>query len=191
MALSWWEKSRIHQLQSGGTGTVTSAGISTGSSGVPVTGSPVTGSGTIDLGLGTMAPVNDAPSDGTTYGRNNGAWVAAGGGGTVTRAPGCVFSNGNLLLTGTLTSEIEIPYGGTITAWTIVGDAAGSVSIIVSHSTYSAYDTMTTLFTATCTTSKKAQATGLSHAVTAGDILRFSASSFALFTRCSITLEVS
>lgn len=34
-----------------------------------------------NLGLGSMAVVNDAPSDGTTYGRLNGAWAAAGGGG--------------------------------------------------------------------------------------------------------------
>src|SRR3990167_3832788 len=33
------------------------------------------------LGLGTIATFNDAPSDGTTYGRLNGAWAAAGGGG--------------------------------------------------------------------------------------------------------------
>lgn len=106
-------------------------------------------------------------------------------------SPGCVFSNGNLTLTGTLTSEIQIPYGGTIEAWTIVGDAAGDASIIVSHATYAAYATMTTLFTATCTGSNKAQATGLSHTLTAGDILRFSGSGFALFTRVSIVLEVN
>jgi hypothetical protein len=236
MALSWWEKSRIHQaLQrivagqgitvntatqaepvvsakistdpsnslsfgtddglfasgGGGSGTVTSVAVSTGSSGVSVTGSPVTTSGTIDLDLGTLANVDDAPADGTTYGRNNNAWVAAGGGGSSVQSPGCVFSNGNLLLTGTLTSEIQVPYGGTIEAWTIAGDAAGDASIIVSHSTYAAYDTMTTLFTATCTGSNKAQATGLSHTLTAGDILRFSGSGFALFTRVSITLEVN
>jgi hypothetical protein len=33
-----------------------------------------------NLGLGTIATVNDAPSDGSTYGRNNGAWVVASGG---------------------------------------------------------------------------------------------------------------
>jgi len=124
-------------------------------------------------------------TDGTTF-----FWATAGGGGSSVQSPGCVFSNGNLLLTGTLTSEIRIPYGGTITAWTIAGDAAGDASIVVSHSTYAAYDTMTTLFTATCTGSNKAQATGLSHTLAAGDILRFSGSGFSLFTRCSITLEV-
>ena len=34
-----------------------------------------------------MSTVNDAPSDGSTYGRNNGAWVAAGGGSTFTGGP--------------------------------------------------------------------------------------------------------
>lgn len=108
----------------------------------------------------------------------------------VQRAPGCVFSNGGLTLSGTLTDEIPVPYGGTITAWTIVGDVSGSASIAVSHSTYAAYDTMTSLFTATCTTAKKAQTTGISFAVSAGDVLRFSGSGFANFTRCSIVLTV-
>lgn len=64
----------------GGGGTVASVGVSTGTSGVSVTGSPVTTSGTIDLDLGTLANVDDAPADGSTYGRKNNAWVATGGG---------------------------------------------------------------------------------------------------------------
>jgi hypothetical protein len=39
-----------------------------------------TSSARTNLGLGTIATVNEAPSDGSTYGRNNGAWVVAGGG---------------------------------------------------------------------------------------------------------------
>jgi hypothetical protein len=39
-----------------------------------------TGTARTNLGLGSLAVVNDAPSDGSTYGRNNGAWVVAGGG---------------------------------------------------------------------------------------------------------------
>ncbi len=114
-----------------------------------------------------------------------GATGAAGG-----LTPGCIFSNGSLLLTGTLTDEIWLPKGGTITAWSIVGDAVGSASIVVSHSTYAAYNTMTTLFTATCTTAIKNQATGLSFVVAAGDVLRFSGSGFSGFTRCSIVLQM-
>lgn len=115
--------------------------------------------------------------------------LSASGGGSSGHSPGCVFSN--VLAATTVTSEIQIPYGGTIEGWTIVGDVAGSVSIAVSRATYANYDTMTSLFTATCTTSKKAQATGLSHSLTAGDILRFTASGFSLFNRVSITLEVN
>ena len=47
----------------------------------------ITLSNTDISGLGTMSTVNDAPSDGSTYGRNNGAWVAAGGGSTFTGGP--------------------------------------------------------------------------------------------------------
>lgn len=109
------------------------------------------------------------------------------------RAPGCNFitSGLGLPLSGTLADEATITYGGTITAWTIVGDLAGSASILVEHATYSAYDTMTTLFTATCSTSKKAQSTGLSFAIAPGDVLRFTGSGFSTFTRCNITLSVT
>ena len=45
-----------------------------------------TGTARTNLALGTIATVNDAPSNGSTYGRNNGAWVVAGGftGGAIT-----------------------------------------------------------------------------------------------------------
>lgn len=36
-------------------------------------------------GLGTLSTVNDAPSDGSTYGRLNGAWAVAGGGSGLTQ----------------------------------------------------------------------------------------------------------
>ncbi len=142
-----------------------------------------------NLGLGTLAVVDDAPSDGTTYGRNNGAWVAAGGGGD--EAPGATFSNGNLILTGTLNAAGQVPYSGTITGWTIIGNNVnGDVDITVQHSTYAAYPTMTTLFTASVSGAPKDTDTGLSFPIAAGDILRFSATNFALFTEVTITLLV-
>lgn len=162
----WWEKSRTHQFLAA----------------------------VLRFFVPSSLRATNAPVDGYVPSKATGedlfTWVAPGGGSSV-QSPGCVFSNGSLLLTGTLTSEIQVPYGGTIEAWTIAGDAAGDASIVVSHATYAAYDTMTTLFTATCTGSNKAQATGISHTLTAGDILRFSGSGFALFTRVSITLEVN
>lgn len=142
--------------------------------------------------LGTSGTVDEVDFTGAGVSASragNKITVNVAGGGTSGHSPGCVFSN--VLAATTVTSEIQIPYGGTIEGWTIVGDVAGSVSIAVSRATYANYDTMTSLFTATCTTSKKAQATGLSHSLTAGDILRFTASGFSLFNRVSITLEVN
>ena len=57
-----------------------------------------TGTARTNLGLGTISTVNDAPSDGSTYGRNNGAWVAAGGGGGTTWGS----------ITGTLSSQTDL-----------------------------------------------------------------------------------
>jgi len=142
--------------------------------------------------LGTSGTVDEVDFTGAGVSASragNKITVNVAGGGTSGHSPGCVFSN--VLAATTVTSEIQIPYGGTIEGWTIVGDVAGSVSIAVSRATYANYDTMTSLFTATCTTSKKAQATGLSHTLTGGDILRFTASGFSLFNRVSITLEVT
>jgi hypothetical protein len=142
--------------------------------------------------LGTSGTVDEIDFTGAGVSASragNKITVNVTGGGASGHSPGCVFSN--VLAATTVTSEIQIPYGGTIEGWTIVGDVAGSVSISVARATYANYDTMTSLFTATCTTSKKAQATGLSHALTAGDILRFTASGFSLFNRVSITLEVN
>lgn len=187
MAISFWEKSRVHQLKNG---SVTSVGVSTGSSGVPVTGSPVTTSGTIDLGLGTLAAVNDAPSDGNTYGRKDGAWAVSGVTAIPNRGPGCGFYNGGLLISASIADEVSIPYAGTIVGWTITGDATGDASILVSKATYANYDKMTTLFTATLTSDIKATASGLSHAISAGDIVRFSGSGFSGLTRCKIVLDV-
>ena len=142
--------------------------------------------------LGTSGTVDEVDFTGAGVSASragNKITVNVAGGGASGHSPGCVFSN--VLAATTVTSEIQIPYGGTIEGWTIVGDVAGSVSIDVSRATYANYDTMTSLLTATCTTSKKAQATGLSHTLTAGDILRFTASGFSLFNRVSITLEVN
>lgn len=116
----------------GGSGTVTSVGVSTGSSGVSVTGSPVTTSGTIDLDLGTLANVDDAPSDGTTYGRLNGAWAAAGGGGSTPTGTGFTHITAGVqdaaakLVNLTATTDVAANQGTTTTV--LHGNAAGQPS---------------------------------------------------------------
>jgi hypothetical protein len=110
-----------------------------------------------------------------------------------TRAPMAGFGNGSLTLTGTMTLEIPyMKYGGTITGWHIVGNTAGDVSITVSRAPFASYDTMTTLFTATCSGSLTAvNPVPISHDFFVGDVLRFSATGFSGFTRCAIVLDVA
>jgi hypothetical protein len=110
-----------------------------------------------------------------------------------TRAPMAGFGNGSLTLTGTMTLEIPyMKYGGTITGWHIVGNAAGDASITVSRAPFASYDTMTTLFTATCSGSLTAvNPVPISHDFFVGDVLRFSATGFSGFTRCAIVLDVA
>jgi hypothetical protein len=63
------------------------------------------------LGLGSMAVLNDAPSDGTVYGRQNAAWAAAGGG--LSDAPN----------DGTL-------YGRKSAAWSAVPAGGGGATVL-------------------------------------------------------------
>jgi hypothetical protein len=182
----------------GGSGTVTSVGVSTGSSGVAVTGSPVTTTGTIDLGLGTAAAADtgdfDAAGDAAAAEAAANAYTdAAIAALNFGRAPTSNVGNGSIALTGTLVVDIpEMPYGGTITGWTIIGGpVAGNASVTVSHATYGAYDTMTSLFTASVSGAIKAQGSGLSHPFAIGDVIQFSWSGFATFSRCAIKLTVA
>src|SRR5688500_12706157 len=102
-----------------GTGTVTSVGVTTGTSGVVVTNSPITTAGDIDLALGTAAA-----SDTTDFDAAGDAAAAEAAANAYTdaaiaalnfgRAPTSNVGNGSLALTGTLVVDIpEMPYGGT------------------------------------------------------------------------------
>lgn len=175
-----------------GTGTVTSVGLSLPAE-FAVSGSPVTTTGTLTGTKATQSAntVWAGPTSGGVAQPAFRALVAADLPSNVTkRGPGCVFTNGGLVLSGTLASEIEVQYGFTGTGYTIVADATGSASIVVQHSTYAGYDTMSTLFTATLSSAKKNQAS-VSFSLAAGDILRFSGSSFSGATRLSIQLDGS
>lgn len=162
---------------------------------------------TIDAtGGGGGGSVNSVTADGITAEVDNtdpaNPIVSANGAVTISEAyadglvtglkgPGCTFGGTGTALSGSLTAEVTINYSGTITGWTIVANTAGDASISVSHAAYSAYDTMTSIFTATLSSAIKNQATGLSHAVSAGDVLRFAGSGFGTITRVNISLQMS
>jgi hypothetical protein len=75
----------------------------------------ITLSNTDISGLGGLATVNDAPSDGSTYGRENGAWVVAGGGSTFTGGPitsPITYDDGGGFLSTFSAGSIGINLGG-------------------------------------------------------------------------------
>ena len=138
-------------LYATGGGSVTSVGVSTGSSGVSVTGSPVTTSGTIDLDLGTLANVDDAPSDGTTYGRNNAAWVAAGGGatdGSINISVGAQPGVSAAVLVPQII-YLQVPADYALTDWQVACDPAATVSVDVWYETFPTLPTIANSITAT------------------------------------------
>jgi hypothetical protein len=84
-----------------------------------------TGTARTNLGLGSLAVVNDAPSDGSQYARKNAAWeVVSGGGG---------FSG------GTVTSPIQ--YFGT-NANVTFGDSASTYQLNISDSTSNRFNSL-------------------------------------------------
>lgn len=196
-ALSFGTDNGLFATSGGGSGTVTSVGVSTGTSGVGVTGSPITTSGTIDLDLGTLANVDDAPSDGTTYGRNNNAWVAAGGGGVVTRPITGVFSNNGLPLSGTITGTAAwIPYDFTITGWHMGGDGnIGSGTIDVQTSTnqtsWASITAAATPVTVAARSATSTTLTGWTANITGGTWVRFVGSGWGGWDTSSLILTVT
>lgn len=125
------------------------------------------------------------------------------------------YKNGNDITTGTVTYIIDgggatittgskgyltIPFGCTITQWTVLSDQTGSVVIDVKRSTYSGFPTTTSLVGAgnkpTITTSTKGQAAPSGWAVngtviTAGDVLEFNVDSITSCQRVTLSLSVT
>lgn len=79
------------------------------------------------------AGLTDAPADGSTYGRNNNAWVVAGGSGTVTSvATSGSISGGPITTTGTIThlttaGNKHMPTGGTV-GQVLINTASGTAT---------------------------------------------------------------
>jgi hypothetical protein len=88
----------------------------------------ITLSNTDISGLGGLAVINDAPSDGSTYGRENGAWVVAGGGsfdgGTINN--NLVFSSGAYLV---FNDSSTLSTGAGLLQWKGQYEGANSYSV--------------------------------------------------------------
>jgi hypothetical protein len=153
---------------SGGSGTVTSVALSGGTTGLTVTGSPITTSGTITL-AGTLAVANGGTGTATpsiVAGTNitvSGTWpnqtiAASGASGTVTSVGGTGTVNG-LTLTGTVTTSGNLTLGGTLdlsappaiggtTPAAITGTTITATTLVVNdNSTFGSSNTDTATFT--------------------------------------------
>lgn len=84
-----------------------------------------------NLGLGTLAVVDDAPSDGTVYGRKDGTWEAAGGGGSGPLPVRCTIYRALGTIQPGFGGTVNSMPACTITGGSITSTVSGSVSIDV------------------------------------------------------------
>jgi hypothetical protein len=94
-------------------------------SGIVINGSSITFADATVQTTAAVSGIPDAPSDGNTYGRNNGAWVIAGGGsgsGTLT------MSSGQLYDTSTANFVPDLTLSGTLSAGTVTGGSNATLN---------------------------------------------------------------
>lgn len=118
------------------------------------------------------------------------------GTGVTTRVTNIVIDNDGAVITAGVKGEVVVDFPGTISSWTILGNAAGTITVDVSKASYANFPT----FTASGGTSPSLSAsqkntsginwTGFT-TVTTGDILRFTVSgTIATVTRVTIALLI-
>lgn len=88
-----------------------------------------------------------------------------------------IDGQGAVITTGII-GDAEVECSMTLTGWRVLPDQSGTLAVQVWKDTYANYPPLVgdLIVTPTCTTAAKAEATGLSISLTAGDILRFNVS---------------
>ena len=92
---------------------------------------------------------------------------------------------------------VQVPYAGTITGWTLIGDVSGSAQITVSKATYAGFPTVASIVASAPPNLSSAQKststtlTGWTTAVAAGDILSFNLDSITTCTRLVLELQIA
>jgi len=103
-----------------------------------------------------------------------------------------VINNGSNVIGTGIKGDVEIPFTGTIIKSTALADQTGSVNISWWKDSYANFPPTSgdMLGYQVISSSNKGQSTGLTQAVTAGDILRFNVESADIVTRVTISLTV-
>ena len=92
---------------------------------------------------------------------------------------------------------VQVPFGCTITGWTMLADQSGSAQITVSKGAYSAFPTLASIDASAppnLSTAQKATSTtltGWTTAISAGDVLGFNLDSVAACQRIILELQVT
>jgi len=101
----------------------------------------------------------------------------------------------NVITTG-FKGSVTMPYNGTITSWTIIGDQTGSTAVDIYKTTYAVYpgsvaNSITGGNDITLTNQSKntnSTLTGWSTSFSAGDIMQFNVDSVSTLNKITITL---
>lgn len=139
-----------------------------------------------DNGTTVKASIDGATGNITTAGRIIGE---------TTILPIVLDGSGSVIGTG-IKLDLPVPYNGTITGWDIYSDTSGSIVVDLWKDTYANYpptlaDTITGANKPTLSSATKNTASGLSWAVTQGDVIRVNVDSATTVTRVLIALKVT
>lgn len=174
-------------------------------SGVTATGTGATKTITVPGGISGITVQDEGTplsTDATTLNFVGDGVTATGSGATKTvtiPAAGTVaicviFGDGGSVLNTGVAGDLSIPFGCTITAWRLLADVDGAVAIATWKDSYSAYPPTGADLIVTpeiVATNKKAEATGLSHSIVAGDTLRFNINSVTDIKRVTLTFTAT
>lgn len=182
--------------QNGGTDEISVAGLSGVLADPQTVDTDVAGALDGDGSVGSPLAVR---VDGLTIQINVSNELEVVGGASLIRTVIYELDGGGSPLTGSFTRYVRVPFSGTITKWTLLADAGGSIVIDLWKDTFANYpptnaDSITAGNEPELSTDDEAEdstLTGWTTSVTAGDVLGFTVDSVSGITWASLMLEIT
>lgn len=182
-------------------GTVTSVALTMPAI-FSVAGSPITSSGTLAVTLATETAntVWSGPTSGGAATPTFRALVTADiPSNLIIASAGVVIDGGGSAITTGSKGFIQIPYGATVSSWTVLADQSGSIVVDVKRSTYAGFPTTTSIVggggnkptLSSVQNNTAAPSSWTSTAITAGDVLEFNVDSATTVTRVTVQLKLT
>jgi hypothetical protein len=104
-----------------------------------------------------------------------------------------IIDGAGAVITTGIKGDVVIDFACNITKWTVLPDQSGSIAVAIWKDSYANFPPVVgdLLVTPTLTATTKAQSGAISHAVAAGDVLRFNVNSVTTCQRVTIALTVT